>query len=199
MATTDRPAPEDLWWYHTIDLGNGVVTKGWFDCRPIVDTIGFPSSLAGKRCLDIGTFDGFWAYEMERRGASEVVAIDVLDHMQWDWPPSMDPSIAQQMGRAKNAGVGFEVARAALQSKVERLELSVYDLDPEVHGQFDFVYMGSLILHLRDPIRALDAVRRVCPSPCSTGWAGRGGGARTSQASPRCTGPPASSSTANRS
>lgn len=155
-------APDDLWWYHTIDLGGGVVTKGWFDCRPVVDTIGFPTSLAGKRCLDIGTFDGFWAFEMEKRGATDVTAIDLLDHMKWDWPPSMDPAIAQRMGRAKNAGVGFEVARDALQSKVERLEMSVYDLDPAVHGQFDFIYMGSLILHLQDPVRALDAVRRVC-------------------------------------
>jgi hypothetical protein len=29
--------PSELWWYHTIELPNGVVTKGWFDCRPVVD------------------------------------------------------------------------------------------------------------------------------------------------------------------
>jgi tRNA (mo5U34)-methyltransferase len=154
--------PSELWWYHTIELPNGVVTKGWFDCRPVVDSIGFPASLAGKRCLDIGTFDGFWAYEMEKRGATDVTAIDVLDHTKWDWPPATDPKIVEQTGRAKRGGLGFEVARDALQSKVERIEMSVYDLDPEVHGQFDFIYMGSLILHLQDPVRALDAVRRVC-------------------------------------
>ena len=71
-------------WYHTIELAPGVVTPGWFDTRPVSAKIPMPPSLAGKRCLDVGTFDGFWAFEMERRGAAETVGIDVLDPMQWD-------------------------------------------------------------------------------------------------------------------
>ena len=46
-----------------------------------------PESLAGVRALDIGTFDGFWAFEMERRGA-EVVAIDIERVGQAQLPPS---------------------------------------------------------------------------------------------------------------
>src|SRR4051794_2756443 len=57
-------------WYHTLDLGAGVSTDGMFDLRPFVDLYGLPDSLEGKRVLDVGTFDGFWAFEMERRGAS---------------------------------------------------------------------------------------------------------------------------------
>ncbi len=38
---------------------------------------------------------------------------------------------------------------------------SVYDLSPEIHGEFDFVFLGSLLVHLRDPVRALSAVRAV--------------------------------------
>jgi len=45
---------------------------------------------------------------------------------------------------------------------VQRFERSVYDLSPEVDGTFDVVYLGSLLLHLRDPLRALEAVRSVC-------------------------------------
>src|SRR5579862_4659707 len=66
-------------WYHTLELGHGVVTPGWFDTRPAVCAVRFPASLAGVRCLDVATFDGFWAFEMERRGAAEVVAIDLVD------------------------------------------------------------------------------------------------------------------------
>src|SRR5262249_19921739 len=73
-------------WYHTMELEPGLVTPGWFDLRPIVDRLPWPS-LAGKRCLDIGTYDGFLAFEMERRGATEVVATDVPEHENWDWPP----------------------------------------------------------------------------------------------------------------
>ena len=64
-------------WYHTIDLGNGQVTPGWFDMRPYVKHYGLPERMDGMRVLDCGTWDGFWAFELERRGAAEVVAIDL--------------------------------------------------------------------------------------------------------------------------
>ncbi|MFH4351513.1 hypothetical protein WAJ70_20705, partial [Acinetobacter baumannii] len=73
-------------WYHTIDVVPGVTTPGWFDLRPVVDLLPWPD-VRGKRCLDIGTYDGYLAFELERRGASEVVAVDVEDHLLWDWPP----------------------------------------------------------------------------------------------------------------
>jgi hypothetical protein len=37
-----------------------------------------PADLTGRRALDVGSFDGFSAFELERRGA-DVVAIDVED------------------------------------------------------------------------------------------------------------------------
>jgi tRNA (mo5U34)-methyltransferase len=149
-------------WYHSIELAPGVVTPGWFDCRPVVGELPIPASLEGRRCLDIGTFDGFWAFELERRGAREVVALDVLDPARWDWPVASPPEALAALGERKRGGAGFLVAREALGSRVERLERSVYDLDPAEVGTFDFVYLGSLLLHLRDPVRALEAVRRIC-------------------------------------
>lgn len=68
-----------------MELAPGVVTSGWFDLRPIVDRMPWPD-VRGKRCLDIGTYDGFLAFELERRGAAEVVCTDVDDHRGWDWP-----------------------------------------------------------------------------------------------------------------
>jgi hypothetical protein len=44
---------------------------------------------------------------------------------------------------------------------VQRLQLSVHDLDGGDVGEFDFVYVGSLLLHLRDPVGALVQVRAV--------------------------------------
>jgi len=149
-------------WYHTIDLANGVVTPGWLDHRPILSRIPLPGSLTGKRCLDAGTFNGYWAFEMERRGAAEVVAIDVLDPRRWDWPIDSDESAVAAIGARMAGGIGFEIARAALGSHVQRLDCSVYDLDERELGRFDFVYLGSLLVHLRDPVRALERVRSVC-------------------------------------
>jgi tRNA (mo5U34)-methyltransferase len=151
-----------LEWYHTLELAPGVVTPGWFDTRAVVDRLPFPTSLHGRRCLDVGTFDGFWAFEMKRRGASEVVAVDILDPQQWDWPAGSESAVVAAIGARKARGEGFEIAREALGHDVERRERSVYELDPARDGTFDFVYMGSLLLHLRDPVGALQRVRGVC-------------------------------------
>jgi len=149
-------------WYHTLELAPGVLTPGWFDTRPIVAKLPLPESLAGMRCLDVGTFDGFWAFEMERRGAREVVAIDILDPTRWDWPANSDETTIREIGRRKAGGAGFELARRQLESQVDRRDLSVYDVDPATIGSFDFVYLGSLLLHLRDPVGALMRLRQIC-------------------------------------
>jgi tRNA (mo5U34)-methyltransferase len=150
-------------WYHTLELGPGATTPGWFDLRPIVERMPWPD-VSGKRCLDVGTYDGFLAFELERRGAAEVVATDIEDHSRWDWPArtrALGPErLAQIAGQRK--GLGFDIAKEALGSSVQRVERSVYDLDPDRDGRFDVVVCGSLLLHLRDPIRALEAIRRVC-------------------------------------
>jgi tRNA (mo5U34)-methyltransferase len=157
-----RRLDDHPFWYHTMDVAPGVTTPGWFDLRHVVDRLPWPD-VKGKRCLDIGTFDGFFAFEMERRGAAEVIAIDVEDHLLWDWPPDYrardlprDPGFS---GPPK--GAGFRLVHELIGSNVDWRALNVYDLDPDKIGTFDVVVMGSLLIHLRDPIRALEAVRRV--------------------------------------
>ena len=149
-------------WYHTLDLGNGVVTPGWMDLRPVVARLPWPE-VRGKRCLDVGTYDGFFAFELERRGAAEVVATDISDHSQWDWPRAMRERGAEFLAEvAGEKGRGFEMARSALGSRVVKREISVYELSPAAVGEFDVVVCGSLLLHLKDPVRALEAIRSVC-------------------------------------
>ena len=149
-------------WYHTLELAPGVVTPGWFDTREAPARAGFPVSLAGRRCLDVGTFDGFWAFEMERRGAAEVHAVDVLDPREWDWPALSPPHVVEALAARKRGGEGFELAQRALGSRVERHERSVYDVTEAALGRFDFIFLGSLLLHLRDPVLALERLRAVC-------------------------------------
>jgi hypothetical protein len=57
--------------YHTMELP-GLTTDGLFDLRPHVPAHGLPASLAGRRALEVGAWDGCWAFELERRGAEEV-------------------------------------------------------------------------------------------------------------------------------
>ena len=150
-------------WYHTLELAPGIVTPGWFDLRPTVDRLPWPE-VSGRRCLDIGTYDGFFAFELERRGASEVIATDIADHTEWDWAPEARAQGPERLAAiaGPQKGLGFEIAKQALGSAARRLEISVYDLSPERVGTFDVVVCGALLLHLRDPIRALEAIRGVC-------------------------------------
>jgi tRNA (mo5U34)-methyltransferase len=151
-------------WYHTIEVAPGVVTPGWFDLRPVLDRLPWPD-VHEKRCLDVGTYDGHLAFELERRGAAEVVATDLADHEQWDIPPRLRAKGSALLDEiAGEKGRGFEIARSLLGSSVERELINVYDLAPERIGTFDVVVCGSLLLHLRDPMRGLAAIRSVCRS-----------------------------------
>ena len=142
-------------WYHTLDLGQGVNTQGMFDLRPYVERYGLPE-VSGKRVLDVGTFDGFWAFELERRGAI-VTSLDLDRIQELDWPPRLRP--AHDEGR----GETFRLAREALGSSVERVGCSIYAATPErLGGAFDLVFCGSVLIHLRDPMLALERMAGLC-------------------------------------
>jgi tRNA (mo5U34)-methyltransferase len=149
-------------WYHTIDVAPGVTTPGWCDLRAVVDQLPWPD-VRGKRCLDVGTFDGFFAFELEKRGAAEVVAVDVPDLTVQDWPADFraDGLEALLSGHTQPRGTGFALLKELRGSAVQWVGSNVYDLNPVEHGQFDVVVMGSLLLHLQNPVRALEAVRSV--------------------------------------
>jgi tRNA (mo5U34)-methyltransferase len=152
-------------WYHTIELAPGVVTPGFFDDRANVARIPWPDSLEGLRCLDVGTMDGFWAFEMERRGAAEVVATELMNPSRQDWPfdlaeEQLRPWYTQDDAAAR--GRGFAIVADALASKVQHVDANIYELSPERFGEFDLVFVGRVIQHLRNPIGALEALRSVC-------------------------------------
>jgi len=143
-------------WWHTIDVAPGVSTPGGWDLRGTSAKLPWPE-VTGKRCLDVGTMDGFWAFELERRGAAAVVATDI------------GPAHSDVPGRRRAQGSDeplakqtFALAAELLGSRVEYRERNVYDLDPSVDGEFDVVLMGYVLQMVRDPLRALAAIRSVC-------------------------------------
>jgi tRNA (mo5U34)-methyltransferase len=148
-------------WYHGMELPGGIVTPGDYDLPDTARRIPLPESLAGKRCLDVGTRDGFWAFEMERRGAAEVVGIDVEDPELLDFPVPRPAIEGESKDNLDRRNLAFSVAHRALGSRVERRLISVYELTAEEVGEFDFAFIGTILLHLRNPVDALAAVRRV--------------------------------------
>jgi len=147
----------DIGWYHTLELAPDHTTSGMFDLRSQIHHYGLPERLEGKRALDVGTWDGFWAFEMERRGA-EVVALDIDDERDLDYPPRRRPKTFPEEPRGK----GFRIAHEIYGSKVERVNLNIYDATPEELGTFDLIFCGSVLIHLRDQLLALERIANLC-------------------------------------
>jgi tRNA (mo5U34)-methyltransferase len=124
-------------WWHSFELPNGRVIDGVNTLEGLRNRLAqfpIPENLTGKRVLDIGAWDGWFSFEMERRGA-RVVAVD-----NWDNPR-------------------FREVHQLLASKVEYLQLDMYELTPERIGQFDIVLFLGVLYHLKHPLLALE---RVC-------------------------------------
>ena len=154
-----RSYVRSLRWYHTIDLGGGLVTPGEYDLRPYLGRYGFPDDLRGRTALDIGAASGFFSFELERRGA-RVTATELGEWADHDLGPRyQSEAIPEQLRHFLHDP--FEVAKSFRGSSVERLKVNVYDLSPERTGLFDLVFCGSVLLHLTDPVRALARIRSV--------------------------------------
>jgi tRNA (mo5U34)-methyltransferase len=124
-------------WWHSFELPDGTRIDGVCDLAGLKDRIAqfpIPADLRGKRVLDIGTWDGWFAFEMERRGA-EVVAAD-----NWDNPL-------------------FREMHARLASRVDYRQADMYDMTPDRLGRFDIVLFMGVLYHLKHPLLALE---RVC-------------------------------------
>jgi len=125
-------------WYHPIEVRPGIITPGANDAPRVLATLDLPADCHGLRVLDLGTRDGFFAFELERRGA-EVVAVDYV---------AMTES-------------GFALSAALLQSRVTYLQRNLYDLTAAELGTFDIVLFLGLLYHLPDPLGALRIVRNL--------------------------------------
>jgi tRNA (mo5U34)-methyltransferase len=143
-----RARAESLKWYHTLDLGHGVVTQGIDNSAERLPRLQLPRDLSGRSVLDIGAWDGFFSFEAERRHASRVVA---TDHYAWH-------GTGWGTGQGK---AGFQLARAALDSRVEDVDVDVMELSPERVGTFDVVLFLGVLYHVPNPLLALERVASV--------------------------------------
>jgi tRNA (mo5U34)-methyltransferase len=126
-------------WYHRIEVRPGIVTPGVNDSPLQLQMLQLPADCSGMRALDIGARDGFFSFELERRGA-DVLAVDYMPAER----------------------TGFPIAAGLLGSRVEFRQANVYHLTAEEIGTFDLVLFLGVLYHLPDPIRALRIVRRLC-------------------------------------
>lgn len=161
-------------WWHSIDLGQGVVTPGFKSVAALkheVEALRLPD-LQGKTVLDIGAYDGFFSFEAERRGAARVVA---LDHYAWaiDLPKAIaywrdcnergipfDPEAEESKLHFETLPgmLAYNTAHRALDSKVETVVEDFMETDPDQLGTFDVVLFLGVLYHMQHPLLSLQRV-----------------------------------------
>jgi len=126
-----------LGWYHSMKLPDGRLIPGFQSLETLRNRIAqfpVPADLRGKRALDIGAWDGWFTFELERRGA-QVMAVDSTSFER------------------------FRVAHDLMASQAEYRIDDVCRLSPAKIGYFDIVMFLGVLYHLKHPLLALE---RVC-------------------------------------
>lgn len=128
---------DQVHWYHSFEIYPGIITPGICRVYPKLtfERFGLSPQLKGKRILEIGTLDGPYAFELESRGA-DVVATDI-----------QDPD-----------NTGFNIAKKILNSNVEYVRTSVYDLTKNLDRKFDIVLFMGVFYHLKYPLLAFEQI-----------------------------------------
>jgi 2-polyprenyl-3-methyl-5-hydroxy-6-metoxy-1,4-benzoquinol methylase len=167
---------KNSYWYHSYYFDNGFTQHGDYDIGADVEKYRFPQNMSGISVLDIGTGGGWFATYFEQLGA-DVTVTDARGYCDFDrfgrdsYPlvssEKAEPDRVLPDGRAiyySPVSQGFWIMKDLLGLKANYVNARVYEISPELFGgrKFDLVFMGSVLMHLRDPIGALMAAHSVC-------------------------------------
>lgn len=143
-------------WYHKIPLGNGVITPGldFDDMWALVRKSRAHVDYAGKRVLDIASFDGMWAFEAEQLGSALVVATDCLYESFKNF---------LFCHRQLNSRVipYYNVSPYSLADRLDVFLQENWEQQKPDDRLFDVVHHLGLLYHLRDPLLSLSQARSV--------------------------------------
>lgn len=143
----DAVAQVPFWW-HTIDMGDGVRSPGYADLRSQeIRAEAIPRQLRGKTVLDIGCWDGYFSFLCERRG-STVTPVDNFQYKDF---------VRSKYGVELQGGEGFRMAAGLLGS---RLTLTQRDF-ASIREPFDVVLFLGVLYHERYPLLALEHLARL--------------------------------------
>lgn len=129
-------------WFHTIDLGDGIVTPGG-KARKILEAesaaIFAHVDVRGCSIMDAGALNGYYTVEATRRGATKILAVDSLNWLR--------PEL-----RGKET---FDFVMDRLGLNVESRIADVQSIDEDDVGHWDVVLFLGVFYHLINPIAAV--------------------------------------------
>ena len=154
---------------------NGFTQRGDYDIGRDIRGYGFPEDMSGMSVLDIGTGAGWFATYFEQHGAT-VTTVDARGYCDFDvFGRAEYPDVTAEKAAPDRllpdgspiyyspVSQGFWIMKDILGLKAEYVNSRVYDVGQKLKGRkFDLIFMGAVLMHLRDPIGALMALRPLC-------------------------------------
>jgi tRNA (mo5U34)-methyltransferase len=144
-----RVLGEVPFWFHTFALNreHGIYTPGAaVDHRYRIPSL--PEEFSGLSVLDVGAFDGFYAFVADAGGAERVLAIDNEQYVHW---------VKARWDIAVRGGEGFRAIAGLVDSIVEYRRADAFELD-ELEERFDLIYYFGILHRVGNP---LDLLRRL--------------------------------------
>lgn len=172
-----------LYWYHTIDLGNDIITPGVFDFRRHLGAYCFPDRMQGQTVLDVGAANGFFSFEFIRRGAlvtaTELPSLQELDRFPGQITTDLiykaeKYSTAYTFQKPENLSTDllydlmlrepFDFCSRVLGLYPDRKFVSICNFSTQKLGRdfFDWVFLGDVLLHTIDPLKSLASAAKMC-------------------------------------
>jgi len=158
---------DDCFFYHVIELpGLGVINQGngWDLRGRFADYVGF-DDLNGRTFLDVGSASGFISFEAEKRGAV-VTSFDLDSGFRRQPVPKkligdLRTFLSNSDEMYRQIKSSYWLSHSLLNSKARVFYGDIYRF-PDEFGPFDIVFLGQVLVHLRDPIGALVNAASVC-------------------------------------
>ncbi|OIN57012.1 class I SAM-dependent methyltransferase [Arsenicibacter rosenii] len=153
----------DCVFYHTVDLpGFGTVDGEWDLRRTAGNYLGHVP-LAGKHVLEMGAANGFLTWYMESQGA-RVTCYDLSPDFDWDVVPfaciDTDGLAQERKEHIRKQNNAFWLTHRLLSLNAKVIHGTVYGIPAGVN-EVDITTFGSILLHTRDPLLAIQQAARV--------------------------------------
>jgi tRNA (mo5U34)-methyltransferase len=135
-------------WFHSINLGGGIVTPGHksrYEISREAEAIFSPLNLRDRTVADIGAWNGAFTVEAKRRGAARILA---MDHYTWAHPHF----------RGKQA---FDLVMSRLGIDVETKLIDIQNATAADIRRCEVVLFLGVFYHLFNPISALQVLAEI--------------------------------------
>ena len=151
LADAQRVLHDVPLWFHTFSLNaeHALYTPGKARDHGY-RLASIPDTFDGLSALDVGTFDGFYAFLAEARGAERILAVDNEQYIEW---------VRGRWAVELQGAEGFDAIRELLQSRVQYRRMDAFDLD-RLEEQFDFIFCFGILHRVEHPIGLLQRLRR---------------------------------------